>query len=168
MMMNQKVSPVISFEDAVKGPAFIQQKMDGAQCAYVQICNPNHQKVKDYAKVGNDFRKAMSPLRLKKEEQESLILKYYGGMKSLTVEFPDSFELDKKHGKNTLTMNFTHVATNDTIEGRTAVQNSVASICKQFNNDYVNVRFSVPMLMASGEILTHYRIYGVPADPLVP
>ena len=168
MMMNQKVSPVISFEDAVKGPASIQQKMGCAQCAYVQICNPNHQNVKDYAKVGNDFRKAMSPLRFKKEEQQTLILNSYGGLKSLTVEFPDSFELDKKHGKNTLTMCFTHVATDDTIEGRIAVQNSVASICNQFNNDYVNVRFSVPMLMESGEILTHYRIYGVPADPLVP
>jgi hypothetical protein len=130
--------------------------------------DPKSTKGQAYSKVSNDFRMAMSPLRFKKKEQEELVLKPLGGIKSLTVEFPDSFELDKKHGNNYITMSFSHVAIDDSTEGRTALRNSVAAICKQFNKDYVNVRFSDPMIMTSGEILTHYRIYNVKADPLVP
>ena len=168
MFMNQVVSPVISGEDAIKGPEHIRTIMGKANCAWVQMHDPKSTKGQAYSKVSNDFRMAMSPLRFKKKEQEELVLKPLGGIKSLTVEFPDSFELDKKHGNNYITMSFSHVAIDDSTEGRTALRNSVAAICKQFNKDYVNVRFSDPMIMTSGEILTHYRIYNVKADPLVP
>ena len=68
---------------------------------------------------------------------------------------------------STFTSHVTHVAIDDTVEGRAKVLKSMHNHATQMNTDYVNVRVANPVVMPSGEIVTLFRIYNVPPDKIL-
>jgi hypothetical protein len=166
-LINQKVIPKIKKETLKKGDDAIIQEMGNAKCAMFAATDPLLPSYVQFQEDAKIFSRAMSPLRMNPEKQQEHMLSKLGGLSTLKVNFPSSEALDKKHGKNQRTFFVTHVAKDDSPAGRAKVFKSIVDLTEHMNKDYVNVRFALPVEMPSGEILTHYRIYGAPLDPLL-
>jgi hypothetical protein len=165
--MNQRVMPVISADIALQGQGAVRKKMGTARCAMVKVLDPTHPTYIKYGETCSMYRQAMSPLRFSPEKQDQFMLSTLGTPPSTTVNFPDDARLVKEHGQSTRCFFVTHVATDDSLDGRNKVFHALEHHVAQLNNDYVNVRAANPIMTASGEILTLYKIYGVPVDPLL-
>ena len=167
-LINQKIMPMIKKETIEKGEEAIVQEMGNAKCAMFSATDPSLPEYIQYQTDARDFGRAMSPLRMSPEKQKEHMLSKLGPLSTLKVNFPDSDHLDRKHGKNIRTFFVTHVAKDDSPTGMAEVKKAIVELTEHLNKDYVNVRVAMPVEMPSGEFLTHYRIYGVPLDPLLP
>ena len=165
--LTQKVYKTMSLQKACEGEESMVKAMEGARVTGVQVVDYNSEEYKAYKQDAATYSKGMSPLRFSPESQEKHMLNPLGSLSSLKVSFPDSAKLEKKYGENTRTFSVTHLAIDDTTAGRAAVLESITHLTKQLNNDYVNVRFSAPVMLPSGEMITLYKFFGVPKDPLL-
>lgn len=166
-LVNQRLCKSIDLATAVKGDEAIKKEMGTAKIAMVKVIDHKDPGYIKYEKDAMSFSQGMSPLRLSPEHQERYMLNPLGNLSTLKVNFPDSANLDKQHGKNTKTFFVTHVANDDSTEGRAVVLASLQHLTKQLNNDYLNVRFSSPMMLPTGEMVTHYKMYGMKKDLLL-
>lgn len=166
--LNQRVAQRFDSDAAAKGGKFVRSQMGNAKVAYVETHDTTTPEAIKNREICRNHMRAMSPLAWKTDQQDELQLNPLGGIDTLKQNFPDSAELDKKHGKNTCTLWVTHVALNDTPAGRAAVLKSIGNLTKQLNNDYVEVRFSLPKMLQSGEMVTWYKIWGPLKDDLLP
>ena len=166
--VNQRVIPIVPLEIASKGQTATRKAMGAAKCAMVEVVDTKGEKYQQFARDCKMFSRAMSPLRFSPENQERYMLDSLGAIPQMQVNFPDSAKLAKKHGKCIRTFFVTTVAKDDSPAGRAKVLKALKHQIAQMNNDYVNVRVASPVIMASGEMVTLYRIYGVPLDPLLP
>jgi hypothetical protein len=141
--------------------------MGDASVAMVQVCDVTSEEYKQFEHNAQRFRQTMSPLRFSPEDQDKYMLSNLDNISSTLVNFPDQDRLQKEHGASTRTFHVTHVAKDDTPEGRLKVMKRLRNNVAQINHDYVNVRCADPILTVSGEILTLYKIFGVPKDPLL-
>jgi hypothetical protein len=166
-LLNQKIIPILKEETVKGGDEAIIEEMGSAKCAMFAATDPTKAAYIEFVKDAKDFGRAMSPLRMSTDKQKQYMLSTLGSLSTLKVNFPNSEVLDKKYGKNVRTLFVTHVAKDNSPTGRAEVFKTLVEQTHHLNNDYVNVRFAMPVEMPSGEMLTHYRIYGVPLDPLM-
>lgn len=160
--LKQRVMPIISTEVASRGESAVVKAMGNAMCAMVQVIDTKTPEYKKYEDDAYLFRRTMSPLRLSPAEQDRHMLSSLGSLASLLVNFPDNARLMSEYKMSTFTCFVTHVATDDTVEGRNKVLNSIENHVRRMNSEYVNVRLAKPVITGGGEIVTLYRIYGVP------
>jgi hypothetical protein len=163
-LVNQRVIPVVPMTTAELGEKEIIKKMGTSQLAFVQVVNHTDG---DYVQYGSDcsrFRAAMSPPRASIQLQDTAMLGKLGSPTTLKVNFPDDHALTSQYGNDSRTFFVTHVAADDSVEGRNKLLSSITTLVNHKNKQFVNVRFASPIVTPSGEILTLYKIYGVPKD----
>jgi hypothetical protein len=160
-LINQKVLPRIDSKTAARGEKYVVAKMGNATCAYVEAFDNNTDEYKDFEKMHDRFRSTMSPLRLSIEIQDKHMLNSMGSLSSLGVNFPDDAKLMKSHGPFSYVGFVTHVPLDDSVEGHLKIFKSIENHAKNMNSEYVNVRVAQPVIVGSGEILTHYKVYGM-------
>ena len=163
-LVNQKVIPVVSLATAKLGEKAVRNAMGAAKIAMVQVVDHMNAAYVQFGEDCTHFRQAMAPPRASIKLQDTAMLGKLGSPMSLKVNFPDDHALVAQYGDASRTFFVTHVAQDDSAEGHKKVLSSIATLVKHKNKQFVNVRFAKPIVTASGEILTLYRIYGVPKD----
>ena len=164
--LNQRVHPIIPKEVAALGEDAVVKHMGASTCAMIQVVDTKSPAYKKFEDDSHLFRRTMSPLRLSPANQDRHMLSALGSLASLQVNFPDDAKLKNDNKMSTFTCFVTHVPTGDTLEAHNKVLNGIENHVLQMNSEYVNVRVAKPVVTGSGEIVTLYRIYGVPLDTL--
>jgi hypothetical protein len=161
--VNQRIIPVVSLETAKQGEKAVRTAMGAAQTAMIQVVDHKDGAYVQFGKDCTRFRQAMAPPRAGIALQDSAMLGKLGSPTSLKVNFPDDHALTSQFG-TTRTFFVTHVAQDESKDGHDKVLDSIYALVRHKNKQFVNVRFAKPIVTASGEILTLYRIYGVPKE----
>jgi len=164
--LNQRVLKTISIATAASGHANVAAEMGDAACALIEVFDPKKKGPVKFCADAARFSRAMSPLKLSPELQDHYMLNILGSLPSLKVNFPDDEKLKAKYGMSTFTSHVTHVALDESPAGLAKLMKSLKNHAIQINSDYESVRVADPFLTASKEIVTLFRIYGMPADRL--
>lgn len=157
----QKVQPIIEADDAAKGESHVVEKMGDATCALIRTLDTNNAEYKTFEANSGRFRQTMSPLRLSIEHQDRHMLNSLGSLESLKVNFPDDEKLTLAYGPLSYISHVTHVPSDDSVEGHAKICKHIDNHAKQMNSEYTNVRIAKSVIVGSGEIVTHYKLYGV-------
>jgi hypothetical protein len=165
--VNQRVLPIVSAKVASMGEQAVLGAMGNATCAMVETVDTSSPAYKKYEVDCMLFSRMMSPLRFSPEDQDRYMLSTLGSPFSLKVKFPDEAALLTRYGNSTHTSFVTHVAVNDTVEGRHEMLKAIQNHVTQINSEYVNVRVATPIVTDSGEVLTLFKIFGVKKDPML-
>lgn len=163
-MVNQKVFKVVPLKTAILGEKDVVESIGTAQIAMVQVVDQTNSEYKKFGEDCSRFRQAMAPPRASIQLQDTAMLGQLGSPTSLKVNFPDTLALDTKYGDSCRTFFVTHVCVDDSPRGRAKVLETLTAMIKHKNTQFINVRFANPIVTPSGELLSLYKIFGVPKD----
>ena len=165
-LVNQGVVPVITQDVYMKGTDAVIEAMGESMCALIEVVNtklPNFRKFQDNCTL---LRRALSPPRVSVALQDRDMRGLLDTLSSLKVNFPDDNACKQNFGQSTRTFFTTTVANDESKTGREKVLADLINLVAQKNAQYENVRFAAPIVTVSGEIITMFRFYGAPIDPM--
>jgi hypothetical protein len=164
-LVNQKLFKTIPLSQAMKGDSHLLETMGKADIAFIDVSTSTKEENAKFSVNCKHLRESTATLRMGIRTQEKHILTKLGAIPNRVANFPDDYELSKKYDNTSCVFSTTYSPHNDSPEGAALVMHNISAMAKCKNWTYLNVRFSDPIMMESGEIVAFWKLYGTGVDP---